>query len=105
MNNVSKYEAQARIAKALGHPSRLMILDLILHEEKCVADLTEAVGADQSTVSKHLAMLRNVGLVESRKDGTTQNYRASCECISEFFSCLESALRSDIKKRQSALKR
>ncbi len=48
-----QYEARARVAKALAHPSRLIILDAIADGERCVCELTELVGADQSTVSKH----------------------------------------------------
>ena len=56
------YEARARIAKALAHPSRLLILDALGQEEMCVCDLTKLVGADQSTVSKHLSVLKSGGL-------------------------------------------
>ena len=63
------YEARARIAKALSHPSRLLMLDALAEGEMCVCDLTELVGADQSTVSKHLAVLKQAGIVEDRKKG------------------------------------
>ncbi len=63
------YEFRARIAKALAHPSRLLMLEALENREQCVCELTELVGADQSTVSKHLAVLKQAGLVEDRKDG------------------------------------
>ena len=53
------YDARARIAKAASHPSRLLMLDALAGREVCVRDLTELVGTDQSTVSKHLAVLKN----------------------------------------------
>ncbi|MCA9022575.1 MAG: winged helix-turn-helix transcriptional regulator, partial [Planctomycetaceae bacterium] len=43
-----QYEARAKIAKAMAHPSRLLMLDLLQKQELCVGDLTEQVGADQS---------------------------------------------------------
>ena len=103
MNQTLKYEARAKVAKAMGHPSRLYILDLLKQGELSAGVLTEKVGADQSTVSKHLAILRQVGLVNYRKDGTTSYYSLCCTCIDGFFTCLESVVRSDVCKRQSAL--
>lgn len=98
------YEARARIAKALAHPSRLMMLDLMQAGERSVGELTAAVGVDQSTVSKHLVILREVGMVESRKEGTTHYYKAACGCLHDFFACLESVLQNDLARRQQALK-
>jgi DNA-binding transcriptional ArsR family regulator len=56
-------EARARIMKALAHPSRLFIVDELSRGERCVCELTEMIGADVSTVSKHLALLKNAGIV------------------------------------------
>ena len=52
----AKYEARAKIMKARAHPARLLIVDVLATEgERCVCDLTELVGSDMSTVSRHLA--------------------------------------------------
>lgn len=99
-----RYEARAKIAKAMAHPSRLLMLDLLQKEEMCVGDLTEQVGADQSTVSKHLAVLKNVGLVDVRKEGALSYYRVTCGCLDGFFSCMETVLLSDVTLRQKTLK-
>ncbi len=99
-----RYEARAKIAKAMAHPSRLLMLDLLQKQEMCVSDLTEQVGADQSTVSKHLAVLKEVGLVDVRKEGALSYYRVTCGCLDGFFSCMETVLLSDVKERQTALK-
>ena len=88
----------------MAHPSRLLILDLLQHQEMCVSELTAAVEADQSTVSKHLAVLKEVGLVDVRKEGTSSYYRVCCGCLSGFFSCIESVLQADLKERQAAFK-
>ena len=102
--NRKQYEARARIAKALAHPSRLLILDLLQQQEMNVSDLTAEVEADQSTVSKHLAILRDVGLVSVRKQGASSFYKVACGCLGGFFSCLESVLESDVQERQATLK-
>ncbi len=99
-----RYEARANVAKALAHPSRLLMLDLLRQNELCVGDLTQRVGADQSTVSKHLAILKEVGLVGVRKEGAQSFYRVTCNCLDGFFSCMENVLHSDVKVRQTALK-
>lgn len=101
----NRYEARAKIAKALAHPSRLMIVERLQREELCVNDLTEAVGADQSTVSRHLSILKDVGIVSHRKEGTMIFYRVTCGCLEGFFSCLENVLACDINQRKSALKK
>ncbi len=98
--DVKVYEARARIIKALAHPSRLMMLDILQEGERCVCELTEKVGADQSTVSRHLALLKNTGLVEDRKDGVMVYYRLRCKCLRGFFSCIEAVLRENLKAQQ-----
>ncbi|VAX37614.1 Transcriptional regulator, ArsR family [hydrothermal vent metagenome] len=99
-----QYEARAKVAKAMAHPSRLLILDLLQKQEMCVNDLTDKVGADQSTVSKHLAILKETGLVDARKEGTMSYYRVSCGCLDGFFSCIETVLLADVKGRQKLLR-
>lgn len=99
-----RYEARAAIAKALAHPTRLMILDVLNDREMCVCDLTELAGADQSTVSKHLAVLKQAGLVEDRKKGVMAFYRVKVCCLKEFWRCLETVLAENLKAHQAALR-
>ena len=73
------FQERARIMKALAHPSRLMMVDELSRGERCVCDLTEMVGADISTVSKHLSILKSARLVEGRKDGRWNHYQLSRE--------------------------
>lgn len=73
--------------KALGHESRLMIVDRLSRGECSVGDLRELVGSDLSTVSKHLALLRAHGIVEGRREGTTVYYRLLTPCVRNFFTC------------------
>jgi ArsR family transcriptional regulator len=96
-----QYEARAEVAKALAHPSRLLLLDVLAEGPRCVSELTELVGDDQSTVSKHLAVLRNVGLVDVDKEGTQCRYRVCCSCLDRFFVCLESVVKSKLKWHQA----
>ena len=72
----ARYEARANVIKALAHPTRLFIVDELARVgEKCVCELTALIGADMSTVSKHLTILKGVGIVQDEKRGSTVYYR------------------------------
>jgi ArsR family transcriptional regulator len=65
------------------------LLDVLMDQEVCVCDLTEIGGVDQSTASKHFAILKEAGLVASRKEGTKTIYRQTAACLEGFLSCIE----------------
>ena len=88
----SHMEARAKVMKALAHPSRLFMVEELAHGERCVCDLTEMVGADVSTVSKHLAVLKSAGIVIDDKRGAQVFYRLRVPCILNFFGCVEAVL-------------
>lgn len=81
--------------KAMAHASRLMMIDELSRGERCVCDLQELVGHDISTVSKHLAVLKNAGLVESERRGKQVYYRLKVPCILNFFHCVESVVKAN----------
>ncbi|HEO70417.1 MAG TPA: ArsR family transcriptional regulator [Candidatus Hydrogenedentes bacterium] len=91
----ARYQARAKVVKALAHPTRLFIVDQIAHKEKCVCELTEMVGADVSTVSKHLSVLRDAGLVSDEKRGLQVFYRLRVPCILSMFGCIEGVLQAN----------
>ncbi len=80
--------------KAMAHPSRLFIIDELSRGERCVNELTELVGHDVSTVSKHLSILKKAGIVEDEKRGLQVFYRLKIPCVLNFFHCVESVLQS-----------
>lgn len=90
----SRFEARAKIIKAMAHPARLMIVDELSRRERCVCDLTEMVGSDVSTVSKHLSVLRNAGIVRDEKRGSKVFYILRTPCILNFMSCVETVIKS-----------
>jgi len=99
-----RYSARAKIAKAMAHPSRLLMLEAMEGRERCVCELTDLVGADQSTVSKHLAVLKQAGLVEDRKEGVMVYYRVKVCCLQGFWDCIEGVLAENLKTQQAALR-
>lgn len=75
--------------KALAHPTRLFIVDFLADGEKCVCEIVEQVGVDISTISKHLLVMKNAGLVMDEKRGLNVFYKLVCPCVSSLFTCLE----------------
>jgi ArsR family transcriptional regulator len=75
----SGYKKQAEMFRALAHPVRLRILDLLAEQEACVCHLTAILGQRQPYVSQQLATLREAGLVADRRDGTLIYYRLADE--------------------------
>lgn len=64
-----------RVMKALSDPNRVKVVKMLQHKEMCVCEMQEALGIAQPTVSKHLKILEDAGLVQSKKDGLWVNYR------------------------------
>ena len=87
---LKKYKNRSEVIKALAHPARLFMIDFLSDGEKCVCRFTEELGLDQSTVSKHLAVLKNAGLVTDEKRGLNVFYKLKCCCITDIFTCIES---------------
>ena len=67
----------ARVFKALGDETRLKLLHLVRHREICVCDLVDTLGVPQGTLSHHLAVLHQAGLVTTRKEGRWNHYQAT----------------------------
>ena len=98
-----RFEARAEIIKALAHPTRLYIVEALSEGERCVCELREGVGADFSTVSKHLSVLKNAGIVEDEKRGLQVYYRLRCPCILKFLGCIESVLQEKARRQQALI--
>jgi DNA-binding transcriptional ArsR family regulator len=90
----ARFEARAKVIKALAHPTRLVFVEELSRGERCVCELQEMVEADISTVSKHLALLRDAGIVQDEKRGAKVFYRLHVPCVLGFFSCVESVLKT-----------
>jgi ArsR family transcriptional regulator len=101
----ARYEARTKVIKALAHPSRLLMVDeLARGAPRCVCELTELVGADISTVSKHLAILKGAGLVSDEKRGNQVYYQLRVPCIVEFFRCIESVVKCSEQRGRRAIR-
>lgn len=90
-----KYKKRSEIMKALAHPTRLFVVDFLADGEKCVCEIVEQVGVDISTISKHLSVMKNAGLVKDEKRGLNVFYKLVCPCVSSLFTCLEDLKNKD----------
>ena len=96
----AKYEMRAKVLKALAHPARLKLVDVLAeHDEVCVCDLTEVIGMDMSTVSRHLTQLKNAGIVESDKRGQMVFYSLRVKCLKSLFRCIESVVKCHVDQQ------
>lgn len=88
MNLIERYDQLAAVFKALGHPTRLLILERLKEREHCVRELQELAGSDMSTISRHLAVLKNAGIIGSEKEGNWIHYRLLYPCVLDAFDCV-----------------
>jgi len=98
-----KYAARAEIMKALAHPTRLFIVDQLSRQEQCVCELTDMIGSDQSTVSKHIGILKHAGIIADERRGTSMFYHLKMPCILNYFSCVDQVLKTRHKDQEAAL--
>ncbi len=104
IENREVYEARAEVAKALSHPLRLQIIDILSEQDdSCVQDLTEKLPASQSSISKHLKILKQAGIIRRRKEGLKNFYSLQAPCVTGFFDCLDEVLKIDFQDKKEKL--
>lgn len=96
-------ELKADVLKAMAHPTRLFMLEMLAKGERCVCELNELVVADHSTISKHLAILKQSGLVSDRKEGLKVYYRLEVPCILDFMKCITKVISMRAQKQLTTL--
>jgi DNA-binding transcriptional ArsR family regulator len=97
-------EAKANILKALGHPTRLWMAEQLADGEKCVCELAEHIDADFSTISKHLTVLKQAGVVIDEKRGKQVFYRLKVPCILNFMPCIEEVIQATAQMHITLMK-
>ena len=85
-------QRKAEIFKALGHPTRLRIVEKLAEGEQCVCVCLEMFDIDVSTLSRHLSVLKNAGIVSDERRGKNIYYSLRCPCILNVFECMEEVL-------------
>ncbi len=83
-----KLKLKAEVFKAMGHPIRLAIIEMLGKEEKCVCEIVGHVGTDTSNISKHLSILKSAGILTDRKKGLKVYYNLALPCALDFNRCV-----------------
>ena len=99
---LAKLNVKANVLKAMAHPSRLCIVEELAKRERCVCELTEMIGADMSTVSKHLTVLKQAGIVADEKRGAMVFYRLRVPCLGKLFETVDSVLECSARELAAA---
>ena len=81
------------MARAIAHPIRMAILDLLRPGPQCVCDIAKAVGAERSNVSRHLSMMVAGGVLASEKQGLKVIYSVRTPCVLRLADCLGECLK------------
>ncbi len=100
-----KYVEWANILKAIAHPIRLFIIDLLAEGEKNVSEIDEKLHIDISTVSRHLSTLKKAGIIQDKKRGNQVYYSLKIPCVMNFFSCAQQVLKDQIEKKLEILEK
>ena len=85
----NRYEEVGEMLKALGHPARLQIVEGLIKDECNVSQIQKSLGLPQSTISQHLRILKNAGIIKGRREGTKVCYRVAYEWVKEIIKIIE----------------
>jgi DNA-binding transcriptional ArsR family regulator len=92
-----RFAEKANVLKALAHPTRLWMAEQLAGGEKCVCEFVDKIDADFSTISKHLSVLKQAGIVADEKRGKQVFYTLKVPCVLNFMHCVEEVLKSNSK--------
>ncbi len=86
---LEKAEHVTQVLKALAHPIRLQIVDVLKSGERCVCEIMAAVGGKQSITSQQLNMMKDKGVLGCRRDGSKVFYRIENENVIKLLDCVQ----------------
>ena len=97
------HEVKANLFRVLGHPARVRILELLRDGERSVGSLQAELGLDSGGTSQHLAALRRIGLVDSRREGTSVYYRVDDPRVFDLLAAGRAIIGRQLAEQQSIL--
>jgi ArsR family transcriptional regulator len=97
------YKWQAKVAKALAHPTRIALLEMLRRGEICVCEMCPDLEISQANVSQHLAVLRDSNLVVARRDGTRMMYRVTDKRVFRVLDLMGSIAHDQLNAARQAL--
>ena len=99
------YELHAEICKALGHPLRIEIIDLLAKQELCFSDILEITGGIKSTLSQHLSIMVDKGILKSRKDSRCNYFSLSSSKVAKACGLMREVLIDNVNKQKEVLQK
>lgn len=97
------FDLQAELCSAMGHPVRVEIVHLLRDGPKRINDIAEELDVRQATISRHLAVLRNVGILSTRRQGTDIIYKIANSQITDICEAMRSVLAERENRRSEIL--
>lgn len=103
-SDLKVFEMQSEICRILANPKRLMILHLLKDGEMAVADMIKATGFSKANLSQHLAVLRQKGILTSRREGLTIYYELGLQRITEACGIMRAVLLDSLREEEELAK-
>ena len=98
------YQLQAEVCKAIAHPTRIEILQLLREGERCVCEIFPAMKIEKPNVSRHLSVLKKAGILSSRKEGLKVIYMVNDQRIYQALELITDILREQLNSKQNVLR-
>lgn len=98
--DMDKFKARAKIMKALSSPVRLMIVDALGRGELCMCELQPVFSMNKSTLSRHIAALRNAGIITERREGVRIYLSLATPCILSVFDCTMRVIKAEARRHE-----
>jgi len=103
MISIEEAEIRSNIIKAMAHPVRLMMIEHLKDRPRPFSEVFGLFGLDKSTVSKHLLVLKEAGIVSSKKSGNETIYTLEVPCVTDFFGCVTAVIENNVRRQQVCL--
>ncbi len=97
-------EIRSEVIKAMAHPVRLIVLEVLNDGEHSFSELMEYFDIDKSTLSKHISVLKNAGIVSSRREGAESVFCLQVPCVMQLFNCITEVIEDKIKQHQCCIR-
>ena|SRR3989304_4415183 len=105
MNSKKIFELHADVCKALGHPLRIEVIDLLQNKELCFTDILEITGGLKSNLSQHLSVMTKKGILKTRRDGQCIYFSLSSKKVAQACRLMREVLIESLKKNQEILEK
>jgi len=99
------FELHADVCKALGHPLRIEVIDLLQNNELCFTDILEITGGLKSNLSQHLSVMTKKGILKTRREGQCTYFSLSSKKVAEACRLMREVLIDSLKKQKDLLEK